>query len=77
MAAWVRVAWRVPWFVGAACMRPVGVRPMETYLVRVRAWSMRRGGIYAARQGYGPRGVPGEITRLPHSVGRGLDPAAH
>ena len=46
-------------FVGAACMRPADVCLMETYLVRTRAWSMRRGGIYAARQGYAPRGVPG------------------
>ena len=46
-------------FVGAACMRPADVRPMETYLVRARAWSMRRGGIYAAGRGERSRGIPG------------------
>ena len=39
-------------FVGAACMRPVGVRRMATFLVCVRGALICRGGIYASRQGY-------------------------
>ena len=63
-------------FVGAACMRPVGVRLMIPFLVRVRGTLICRGGIYASRQGCAPRGVPGKIARFPRFVRRGLDPAA-
>ena len=39
--------------VGAACMRPVGVRRMATFLGFVYAVpGVCRGGIYASRQGY-------------------------
>ena len=38
-------------FVGAACMRPVGVRLMAMFLVRVRGTLICRGGIHASRQG--------------------------
>ena len=42
---------------GAAPAAPVCFKVL--FLYRDRVWSMRRGGIYAARQGYAPRGVPG------------------
>ena len=37
-------------FVGAACMRPVTVCLMVTFLVRVRGCLICRGGMYAARE---------------------------
>ena len=56
-------------------MRPVGVCPVATYLIRRRVYLICRGGIHASRQGCAPHGVYGKNDRFPHSVGRGLDPA--
>ena len=61
--------------VEAACMRPVGVRPVAPFLVRVRGTLICRGGIYAARQGCAPRGGCGKIDRFPYPVGRAFTPA--
>ena len=49
-------------FVGAACMRPVPVHLTITFWVCVRASPMRRGGIYASRQGCSLRRVPGWLA---------------
>ena len=50
--------------------------PAMPFLRCVGVWSMRRGGIHAARQGCALRGVCGKCGRLSRSVGRDLGPAA-
>ena len=53
--------------VGAACMRPVGVRLMATFLVCVRGCLICRGGIYASRQGcFAARGLRETRPYTPH-----------
>ena len=62
-------------FVGAACMRLVGVCPTMPFLGHDGVWSMRRGGIHAARQGCPLRGVPEKTDRFRRFVGRAISPA--
>ena len=76
VAARVRAAWRVSWSVGAACMRPAAVYPTNPFFGCDRVWSMRRGGIDAARRNGAALPVAGVAGRLPCIVGRGLGPAA-
>ena len=60
-AARVRAAWRGSWSVGAACMRPAAVYPTNPFFGRDRVWSMRRGGIDAARKHCGHCPLPGRL----------------
>ena len=64
-------------FVGAACMRPVGVRLMATFFGLCTRYRVFVGAAYMPPgRGERPRGVCGKTSRFPRFVGRGFTPAA-
>ena len=64
-------------FVGAACMRPANLPPSPLSTGIDAVPGVCRGGIYASRQGCAIAQGCRLVARFPHSVGRGLGPAAH